>query len=51
MEQKMIYCRGCDYPLWKLEDQQSKFCPDCLGDEEKDYQDLEETLDELFGDD
>lgn len=46
-----IHCQGCDCVLWSLESQKVKLCPECQGDEEKDYQDLEDTIDELFGDD
>ncbi len=47
----MVYCKECDYPLWKLEDKKLKLCPDCRGDDESDCQDLEDSLDEIFGDD
>ena len=46
-----IRCSDCDCVLWSLESQKVKLCPECRGDEEKDYQDLEDTLDEMFQDD
>lgn len=46
-----VRCSDCDCVLWSLESQKVRLCLECRGDEEKDYQDLEDTIDELLGDD
>lgn len=46
-----IHCQGCGYVLWTIESQKVRLCLECRGDGEKDYQDLEDTLDELLNDD
>lgn len=46
-----IRCKDCDCVLWSLESQKVKLCLDCRGDEEKEYEDLEDTLDDLLSDD
>lgn len=51
MSYSPIRCKDCDCVLWSLESQKVKFCPEFRGDEEKDYHDLEDTLDDLLSDD
>lgn len=51
MSYSPIRCKDCDCVLWSLESQKVKLCPECRGDEEKDYQDLEDTIDDLLSGD
>lgn len=51
MSYSPIRCKDCDCVLWSLESQKVKLCPECRGDDEKDCEDLEDTLDDLLNDD